>query len=144
MWRRLPSWTRLVPLSLLMAVIIWAYSWIPDRKGRRWLRIFEVIRLPGTIYLYFVIAWLSGRLFLASKRLIIRMNTFLFGENKTWTKYFMLCSAVLVYVGHTGLAMWAEYGDIKMRLTALGLIFDAIFIFGCTMSFIFLHIADHV
>ena len=50
-WRRLPAWTRLIPIVILAAIIVGMYSWIPDEQGRPWRRMYEVIFIPSILLL---------------------------------------------------------------------------------------------
>lgn len=141
MWDSIPRPAKLIPLAILMSVVIWAYSWIPDRKGRTWVRMGEILRLPLTYYLYFVISWASGKFLLGMQpvftKVIHSMGAGIPAHVKKW-KVILLAGFVTVYIIHTILGIMVEYGDLKMRLTPISLIFDAIFIFGSIVSFIFL------
>jgi hypothetical protein len=66
LWRRLPFGVRFVPLAVYVALLVYAYSWIPDSDGRPWVRMAEIVRIPGLEYLFvivlFVLLWAATRI----------------------------------------------------------------------------------
>ncbi|XP_019613546.1 PREDICTED: uncharacterized protein LOC109461610 [Branchiostoma belcheri] len=45
-WKHLPAWSRVVPAVAFLPVMLYCYSWIPDRTGRPWTRLWEPIVIP--------------------------------------------------------------------------------------------------
>ncbi len=62
-WKKIPVWTRIFPFLVLMAIIIGNYSWIPDKQGRTWVGIQEIIRIPGFYYMGVIIMFVSTYIF---------------------------------------------------------------------------------
>jgi hypothetical protein len=119
-----------------MVITAWCYSWIPNKEGKTWVRMPEIVRLPLVFYLYFIISWAVGKVALAFQQ-GLRAVIYKTGQKQFW-RCLLLSSAVLIYVLHIASAVAVEYGDLKMKLTYFSLMFDAIFICGCTFSFVFL------
>ncbi|XP_019613472.1 PREDICTED: uncharacterized protein LOC109461532 [Branchiostoma belcheri] len=51
-WTRLPPWTRYIPTLVYLAITLYAYSGLPDAKGRLWTRLWEPIIIPLNQYFY--------------------------------------------------------------------------------------------
>ncbi|XP_066299985.1 uncharacterized protein [Branchiostoma lanceolatum] len=45
-WKHLPTWPRVIPAAAFLAVILYCYSWIPDKNGNPWTRLWEPIVIP--------------------------------------------------------------------------------------------------
>ena len=47
-------------MGIYLVVVLYCYSWIRDAQGRSWVRLQEIIRIPGIYYLFFfaIYAWL--------------------------------------------------------------------------------------
>ncbi|XP_078580951.1 uncharacterized protein LOC144864606 isoform X3 [Branchiostoma floridae x Branchiostoma japonicum] len=45
-WKHLPTWSRVIPAVAFLPIILYCYSWIPDRNGNPWTRLWEPIVIP--------------------------------------------------------------------------------------------------
>lgn len=57
-WKKLPAWSRAIPVILYIIVLIVAYYFLRDTEGRRFVRLAEVIRIPAIYYMLFIVGWL--------------------------------------------------------------------------------------
>ena len=67
-WRKLPAWIRPTPFVIYLAATLGIYSTLPDREGRYWIRLNEIIRIPAIEYLAALFTWAVIELFLFIER----------------------------------------------------------------------------
>ncbi|XP_022080761.1 uncharacterized protein LOC110973875 [Acanthaster planci] len=67
-WKKLPVWVRPTPFVVYLAATIGVYSTLPDREGRYWVRLNEIIRIPGIEYLAALFTWIVIEFFLFIER----------------------------------------------------------------------------
>ena len=115
---------------------IWAYSWIPDKEGRYWVRITEILRIPGVYYLDFLLGWavLYGFMFI-ERKIKPEPNSVVTSVGKQ-TLYIL--GVVLVYSLFVGASIATEYLDWKAGLTTLMIMYTTVFTIGSVLSFMLL------
>ena len=139
MWRRLPTWSRFVPLLLYSAVTLWAYSWIPDEDGNTWVRLPEIFTIPSTFYIFFVYGWFLLFLFLKVEKKVYGHVIGVAPEPLGACKQTLyLGAAVFIYGVHTALAIACQYMDWIAGLVVLMMSFTAIFMTGTLIAYMFL------
>ncbi len=124
-----------MPLAIYLVPTLYCYSWIPDDKGRTWIRLQELIRIPPVYYLGFLLAWTLAFGFLAAERKIKGPNTDTFSPGRSAVYLF---GALLVFAIQIGISVMAEYLDWKLDLIILMVIFVIIFILGSSVAVMFI------
>ena len=138
-WRKLPTWSRFLPLLVYSAITLWAYSWIPDADGNTWVRLPEIFTIPSTFYIFFVYAYFLVFILLKLERkfhgkaLPPAQKPLSAGKQVLY-----LGGALFIYAIHTALAVICEYTDWIAGLVVLMMGFTTIFMTGTFIAFMLL------
>ena len=124
-----------LPLALYTACVLWAYSWIPNKAGRPWVRLPEILRIPVTIYVYFIFGWAVVRILQNLQR---KLQAPAAQPRNSYMRFLFLLLAMAIYVFQIFVAVLAQYYDVQMRLSTLSFLFDGLFTVCCAVSFVFL------
>ncbi|XP_064598344.1 uncharacterized protein LOC135464744 isoform X2 [Liolophura sinensis] len=138
----LPFWTkihfafRFAPVTVLLAVCIYMYSWIPDANGRPWVRMREIINIPAIYYVDVLLAWWLLYVFLKIEGWIMGRQ-----EQKSppmGVKFVYLLLAFCMYGIFTAISLGLQLYDVTMMLLLTSLILTAVLTVLASVKFMFL------
>ncbi|XP_038045703.1 uncharacterized protein LOC119720195 [Patiria miniata] len=131
-WKKLPSWVRPTPFVIYLAATIGVYSTLPDRQGRYWIRLNEIIRIPGIEYLAVLFSWVLIEFLLFIERKA-QANTRPEPLSPAWEALYLMF-ILLIYVLMITLSSLVQILDLQMSLILLMVILVFVFIVGVSVS----------
>ncbi|XP_064646855.1 uncharacterized protein LOC135499822 isoform X2 [Lineus longissimus] len=119
-WRKIPVWVRPFPALILLAVIIYCYSWIPDAQGRYFVGMIEVIFIPALLLLAPLAIWFLLWLYLKVEEKCKNRNTDSQKPKRNLASsiLFFLCS-ITILSSCTVIGFLIQYFDTKMTLPTM-------------------------
>ncbi|XP_067687198.1 uncharacterized protein [Haliotis asinina] len=125
-WRKVHAAFRVIPLAIYIGVTLYMYSWIPDVKGRTFVRLQEVVRIPAVYYLGFLYAWI---LFFAFHHLQKKLG----GKKSnpsTLKKAIGLVFSVAMFSIFLGISVCIQWFDVQQVLTMMMIMLVFVFVTG--------------
>ena len=132
-WKKIPWWTRIIPVLPVIGLIIWAFSWIKDDQGRAWVRLPEVLRIPASYYIFTLVSWLLVYIFLAIERCCRGDKANDPAKTVTGRVLWLLGGMTIFGIG-IGVAIAIELGDIKIPFLIQMFLFQVVFVVCATTS----------
>ncbi|XP_050388334.1 uncharacterized protein LOC126807635 [Patella vulgata] len=136
-WRRIHFVFRFLPFFIYIGVVVYMYSWIPDKNGQTWVRMQEIIRIPLVYYLFLFYVWFLLFVFL---KIESKMSNDEVGNNEDGVikKCAYVTLSVLIYAFFVLISALTQYYDIQLGLIVLMIIFVGIFKTGVCISMMLL------
>merc|ERR1712150_201665 len=116
-WKKAPPGVHVIPLAVYIGVTLWCYSWIPDSDGRTWVRLQEIIRIPGVYYLFFIVGWAVMLGFLAAEKKLKHKPDAIASSPGKRAGY--LIASSLIYAVFIAISILIEYLDWQQDLTLI-------------------------
>ncbi|XP_077862578.1 uncharacterized protein LOC144344591 [Saccoglossus kowalevskii] len=135
-WKTVPGWCRVLPVSVYLMIVLYCYSWIPDGEGRTWVRIQEIIRIPLIQYIAVLLAWVIIRLFLWIELKVCGKSPG--GTKSLISQILCMCGFILTYVVMVTVSALIQIFDVQLDLTVIMVILVLFFILGVAISFMLL------
>ncbi|XP_033633469.1 uncharacterized protein LOC117295016 [Asterias rubens] len=133
-WKKLPAWVRPTPFLIYLAVTIGIYSTLPDRQGRYWIRLNEIIRIPAIEYLAALFAWLLVEIFLFIERKVQSRSD---GPKEplspAWEALYIM-GVLFIYASMVTVSALVQVLDWQMSLITLMILLVFVFIVGVSIA----------
>ena len=96
-WRKMPNWTRIFPIVIVVGVTAGNYTWITWEDGQPFMRLYEILQIPGLYYIYSLFLWvllqMMFMLYKSQRKRAYQMEDSL----SACTKFLYMVAFVLVY-----------------------------------------------
>ena len=130
-WKSLPKWSRVLPIITYLIIAITTFHFVKDTQGRRYVRLADIIRIPGIMYFLFGFGWLVltglGKL----SQLITRNHcepSSLSQKPSIRNQMVILGSVLLTYIISTFISWYLEFIDLQINLIVLTVIYCMLFL----------------
>lgn len=133
-WKNIPPWTRSIPVAIFVALVVTSYSFIRNVEGRAYVRMDEIIRIPGIYYMLLLIGWLVIVLLVKLRQIAkVRISDTEADSRPSppplWKEVVVLGGVVLTYVFCTFLSWILEYVDLPWNLIVFTMVYCFVFMF---------------
>lgn len=135
-FKYIPRLLWFLPFIVYMGVGVYVYGWVfVDKEGRYWIRMNEMIRIPGTEYLCVIVAWLVMWFFLwVEKKIKSDRIDEPFQPPSIVKEILYLSGVVFTYAIMVTASILIQALDVKMDLIVLMVIFVIIFTVGVAVT----------